>query len=120
MITREQTVIELDGESIPITALPATSNIKYFKILQKVLVPILTEQSKEGATYADMIKVASEKFSDVEVDVIKALIVESTGMSPAEFELKFSRKIMKMYTLAKEIVMYNYEDVFTELGLEIN
>ena len=122
MKIREQRIVEIKDkndvvkETYTVTKLNATSGVKYFKIVQKLIVPILLRQ--EGSTMADLLKLASEKINDLDESDVKSLVVESIGITPAQFELEFSGKLFTLYKLLQEIVFFNFEDVFTELGLE--
>ena len=124
---RETKIVDIDyvkkgekaQESFTLTQLNTQSGIKYMKKVQKIVLPVWAEASKgEGVTMADIIIKASEKLDELEESDITSLVCESLSITPKQFEEKFRGKYFLLLKLLKEIVWFNFEDVFIELGLE--
>ncbi len=106
-------------ESYQLTQLNAQSGIKYMKKVQKVILPVWAEASKsKDVTIADIILKASEKLDELDEKDIVGLVCESLSIAPTQFDAKFNGKYVVLFKLLKEIIFFNFEDVFTELGLE--
>jgi hypothetical protein len=102
-----------------LTQLSAESGIRYLKKVQKIVLPVWAEATKgEGVTLADILVKASEKLDELDEKDIISLICESTNTLPSKFNDTFNGKYVVIGKLLKEIVFFNFEDVFTELGLE--
>lgn len=117
--TREQKQVEIGGKSYIVTKLPATKGLKYQKYFLKVLGPAYIEANKsENSTMADVLSKVIEHLDELDEEVLKALVVDSIEMPASRFDIEFSGRLLDLFNLIKEIVFFNYEDVFTLLGME--
>ena len=99
MNIRETRIIDITDKegnvkSYTVTKLPATKANKVYK------------------------KLATSGMDSLDEDDVKSLIVESCAMKPETFEYEFSGRMVALYKLVGEILQFNFEDVFQELGLE--
>lgn len=116
--TREQKQVEIGGKIYTITKLPATKGLKYQKYFLKVLGPAYIEaQKSEHSTMADVLAKVIEHLDEIDEEKLKGLVVDSEVVSAARFDLEFSGNLLNLFKLIKEIVFFNYEDVFTLLGM---
>lgn len=110
---------QVNGKSYTLTQFSATSGIKYLKKIQKLLVPIWAEAvASEGTITPETIRMASEKFCELDEADIRSMVCEATSIMPVNFDLEFAGQYMGLFNLVKEIIMFNFSEVFTQLGLE--
>jgi hypothetical protein len=120
----KQTTIKIGDEDFLITSMPATKGIKVLKQLTKLIGPAFSELIKGEQAGVNPVSVAMEKLFDnldqVEIEnLVKDLVSSATkGSITINFDSEFSGDYAKLFTLAKEIVEFNYGSVFTLLGLE--
>jgi len=115
----KQSETEINGKSYTLTQFQATTGIKYLKKIQKLFVPVWAELVGTGGTVTpEVITLASEKFYDLDEKDLQAMVCDSISMTPANYELEFAGQYIAIFNLVKEIIMFNYQDVFTQLGLE--
>lgn len=127
-------------DTFTLTELNAESALKYGKKLQKVLLPVYAEfigninkykqevelddegevipQGIPPELLADVLSKAAQAISELDEKDAIALVCEACSLSPAKFNERFSGKLVVFAKLLKEVVMFNFEDVFTELGLD--
>lgn len=91
---RQTKIVDVGDKSYTLTQLPATKAYKYYK------------------------KLASEGLDSLNEEEIKSLIIESTQMLPATYEIEFSGKLMSLITLTGNIIEFNFADVFQVPDLE--
>lgn len=117
---RPEKEVEVDGETFTIRKYPATKGIRFQKYLLKVGGSAYIQSQSEDATIADVINKVLENLDDIDESIIKEMItfaVVHPQMSDAKFETHFAGRTVTMFKLLKEIVFYNFDDVFTILGL---
>jgi hypothetical protein len=112
-----------------VTQLNAASGIKYMKKVQKLVLPVWAEAQRAGEKSADgeegagvsfsdlMIKL-SEKLDELDEKDIVDLVCESLNYTPTKFNDVFRGKYFVLIQLVKDIIMFNFKDVFMALGLE--
>jgi|SRR5690606_28644579 len=106
-------------KSYTLTQFDALKGIKYLKKIQKLLVPVWAELvNSEGKITPEVITLASEKFYEMDENDIKMMICDALCLNPNNFETEFAGEYIAMFNLLKEIIMFNFQDVFTQLGLE--
>lgn len=73
------------------------------------------------AVIGDAIQHVLEKNTDDEIfDLLEELMsTVKTENGLIDFDTEFTQNTMSLYKLAKEVIMYNYEDVFQELGMNV-
>lgn len=115
----EQKEVTIGDSKYLIQKFPATKGLKYMKILTKVLSPLYSKMNSEsGLTFGELVETLLEQIETVDEDLIKEMIILSTGMQERAFEFEFSGKVVVMFELLKTILFFNYEDVFSQLGLQ--
>lgn len=115
----EEKDVEIGGKTFNIKKFPATKGLKYMKILTKVVSPLYSKMnSEEGLTFGELVETVLEQIETVDEELIKEMIMVSTGMQERTFEFEFSGKYVTMFELLKTILFFNYEDVFSQLGLQ--
>lgn len=103
---------------------------KGFKIKQKVvriLAPVLKEVGtlKEENTILEYLAVAVQSVMEHSDDdslfnLIEELLTGAkTESGKIDFDTEFSQNYVTLYKLVAEIVLYNYKDVFSELGMNV-
>jgi serine/threonine protein phosphatase PrpC len=133
-------------DSFVLTQFDGETGLKYSKKLQKILIPVMVEYFDKlekhkadaqaiktvdedgnevitGYTISPEViksiaKIASEKLDELEFEDVKSMICIGASIPPSEFSNRFMGKTVVIYKLLKEIVLFNFEDVFTELGLD--
>lgn len=116
---RKQKTVTVCGQEQTITKFPATKSVRYQRHLLKVAGPAFIESQKaEDTTIADVFAKFLENLDYLDEEVMRNMVVESIGISPAKFETMFSGETVELFKVLKEIVFFNYHDVFTLLGLE--
>lgn len=130
-------------ETFVITQFTGETGWKYGKVIQKVLVPIYAEmmqsmrdyykenppkadeESEEGAMglpvelMPTLFKKASQAISELDDQLVINIICDSLSKTPSQFNTLFTGKTQVIVKLLIEIIKFNYEDVFTELGLGV-
>jgi hypothetical protein len=121
-------------EEYKVTQLNAESGLRYMKKVQKLVLPVWAEAIKaaknsepvegedssqeEKVSFADIILKVSDRIDELDEKDITALVCESLSITPAKYNEMFRGKYFALIQLVKEIVMFNFEDVFLALGLE--
>lgn len=119
-----QTTTTINGEEFLINTLPATRGLKVLKQLTKLLGPAFSELIK-GGPESNPVSVAIEKLFDnldsVDVEeLVKTLVASSTkGSIAINFDTEFAGDYAKLFQLVKEIVEFNFGNVFTLFGSEV-
>jgi hypothetical protein len=115
----EQKEVVIGDNKYLIQKFPATKGLKYMTILTKVLSPLYSKMnSEDGLTFGQLVETLLTQLETVDEDIVKEMIILSTGMQDRAFEFEFSGKVVVMFELLKAILFFNYEDVFSQLGLQ--
>lgn len=133
----EQRNVHFDGTDYMITQFKATLGIKLLKQLTKLLGPAFIELQRAGDTSdikgknAEEAKAKREEnammsaaqilidnLDNVEVEqLVLALMSGVTkGTMPINFDMEFAGKYDVLFSLLKEVVSFNYGNVFSKLG----
>lgn len=110
----------IGSDEFIITQFPATKGLKYQKHLAKLLLPAFAEISKSGSETP--IILALEKLAEnidlIQEDILKEMVVTGAtkGTSTINFDIEFAGNYGNLFNLLKEIVVFNYESVFTLFG----
>ena len=116
--TYEQAEIVAGNATYTVTKFPATRGVKYITILRKVFAPaFIKAASNEGTTFLQIFESISDNLDSLDEELIKEIICVATGITPSNFDFEFSGNYMGLFVLLKEILIFNYKDVFIELGL---
>lgn len=94
-IALPQETIEVDGVSYLVTAMSATDGLKFMEREQ--------ESIDSGKTDLSVIKQV----------IIKHVAKDNVNITDKSFDIIFSRKLKHLQNLYKEVLKYNFEDVFT-------
>lgn len=118
-------------EDFKVTQLNAESGLRYMKKVQKLVLPVWAEAIKaaknagtedapedDKVSFADIIMKVSDRIDELDEKEITALVCESLSITPSKYNEMFRGKYFALMQLVKEIVMFNFEDVFLALGLE--
>lgn len=113
----QQKSVEVAGESYFLTQFPATKGIKILKQLIKLVGPAAAEIFKDGDIGGAVGKLV-ENLDNVDVEnLIKEMIGSvSKGNVAINFDNEFAGSYSKLLLLIREIVEFNFGDVFTILG----
>jgi len=118
---RPEKEVEVGGETFKLRKYSTTKGIKFEKYLIKIAGPAYIESQKsEDVTLADVLAKVLENLDEIDENVIKDMVASAViypEMSPQKYETHFSGKSVLLFKLLKEIIFYNFEDVFTLLGL---
>ena len=104
-------------QSYTLNQLKATAGNKFLKKLQRILLPVWAEISSKGEIDQEVIMLVSDKITELDEKDIQDLVCESISMRPDTFDIEFAGNYVGLFELVKEIVMFNYADVFSHLGL---
>lgn len=115
----EQKEVTLKEKTYVITKYPATRGVKYFNLLRKVFAPafIKASQSEGGLTFIELFESVSNNLDAIDEEVVKEMVCTAVEMMPQAFDFEFSGNYFSLFELLKEILKFNYQDVFIELGL---
>ena len=130
-------------ESFTLSQFNAESGWKYGKVVQKVLVPVyadlmqsmrdyykanpptVTEDGEEAELglpvelMPELFKKGSQAIADLDDQLVINMICESLSKTPSQFNSLFTGKTQVIVKLLIDIIKFNFEDVFTELGLGV-
>lgn len=120
----DQKTVNVDGDDYLLTMFPTTIGLEYQKKIAKLVGPVMAEVMKGGeGEGVNPIGLAIGKFSEsldlLDVSFIKELVIKGATKangSAIVFDMEFAGKYVKLYKLALEVVKYNFEDVFTLVG----
>ena len=124
----EQLDVHIDGVDYKITQFLATKGLGIEVKLMKLLGPSFMELQKaaqdenaQEAVLSAAITALIEQFDKVDVvALIKELLSGVTkGTATINFDQEFAGKTGGIWELVKEVVMFNFGDVFSKLGLQI-
>lgn len=122
MAIKQKTVV-VNGDEFMLSTFPAGKGLKLLKQLTRLVGPAFAEMlkgSEEGQT--DAMSLALEKLFDNldEVDVetlVKELVTSATKASVTiNFDMEFSGAYDTLFELVREIVEFNFGNVFTLFG----
>jgi len=114
-----QKELVLKEKTYVITKYPATRGVKYLNLLRKVFGPafIKATQSDGGLTFIQLFEAISENLDALDEEVIREMVCTATDIQPTAFDFEFSGNYFTLFELVKQILIFNYQDVFIELGL---
>lgn len=116
---RAQKEVKVDGEKYTITRFSAIKGLKFQKYLLKVFGSAWVEaEAGQNPTIASILVKVIDNIDEIDENVLAEMVCLSLEMMPQDFDYKFSGKTMSVFKLLKEIVFFNYEDLFTMLGME--
>jgi len=122
---REQKTVEIQGEEYLLNQFGALEGLKYQKALASVIMPAIAEiTSRDDIGEGEAISIGMNKLSEnidkIDENMIQAMVVRGAtkGNMSINFDNEFAGNYMKLFTLLKEIVMFNFGSVFTMLGSE--
>lgn len=122
----KQKTININGEDFIINTLPATKGLKVLKQLTKLIGPAFSELIKGGeGSDVNPVSVAMEKLFDnldsVDIEVLVKELVSSAskGSIAINFDMEFAGDYAKLFSLVREIVEFNFGNVFTLFGSEV-
>ena len=87
--------------------------------------PTVTEDGEEAELglpvelMPELFKKGSQAIADLDDQLVINMICESLSKTPSQFNSLFTGKTQVIVKLLIEIIKFNYEDVFTELGLGV-
>lgn len=112
-----QKTVEVAGESYFLTQFPATKGLKILKQLIKLIGPSAAEIFKDGNISAAVDKLV-ENLDSVDVETLVKEMVSSVskGNVAVNFDNEFAGSYAKLLLLVREVVEFNFGDVFTILG----
>lgn len=115
----EQKELVLKEKTYVITKYPATRGVKYFNLLRKVFAPafIKASQSKDGITFIQLFESISDNLDAIDETIVQEMVCTAIGMMPQAYDFEFSGNYFTLFELLKQILIFNYNDVFIELGL---
>lgn len=113
----QQKNVTVNGEEFLLTQFPATKGIRVMKQLIKLVGPAAAEIFKEGDISGAVDKLV-ENMDAVDVEtLLKELVASaSKGNVAVNFDNEFAGEYAKLLLLVKEIVEFNFGNVFTMLG----
>lgn len=135
----EQRNVHISGQDYMITQFKATLGIKLMKQLAKLLGPAFIELQKAGDTgdikgknaEAEKAKreeqammnaatVLIDNLDNVEVEqlVITLMSGVTKGTQTINFDMEFAGKYDVLFSLLKEVVSFNFGNVFSRLGFQ--
>jgi len=123
---REQKTVTVQGEDYLLNQYGAIEGLKYQKALAAVIMPAIAEitsksgETSEGEAIAIGMAKLSENIDKVDERMIVAMVERGAtkGNMAINFDNEFAGNYMKLFTLLKEIVVFNFGSVFTMLGSE--
>ncbi len=120
---REQKEVEIKGTKYLLTQFGGVFGTEVLWKIQPVLLPVWVQLQKDvmdgkETAMLDFISNLSCKLPELPVPMIKDLIEKGAtkGSMSISFDKDFAGKYFEMLSLLKEIIMFNYQDVFQELG----
>ena len=116
----QQKSVSINGEDFLLTQFPATKGIKILKQLIKLIGPAAAEIFKEGDIGGAVGKLV-ENLDQVDVEnLLKEMVATAAkGNVAINFDNEFAGEYAKLLKLVKEIVEFNFGDVFTILGSSV-
>jgi hypothetical protein len=109
--------VTVDSEEFMITQFPATKGIRILKQLIKLVGPAAAEIFKDGDIGQAVAKLV-ENMDSVDVEaLLKELIGSvSKGSMAINFDNEFAGEYAKLLKITREVVEFNFGNVFTALG----
>lgn len=121
----EQRDVNINGVDYKITQFPATQALGIEAKLVKLLGPAFlemqkAEEGKEEDALSRALNVLIMNMDKVDVvSLVKELVSRVTkGTMTINFDQEFAGKTGGIWELVKEVVMFNFGDVFSKLGLQ--
>lgn len=115
---RAQKEVTVGDEKYTITRFSAIKGLKFQKYLLKVFGAAWVEaEAGERPTIASILAKVIDNVEEIDEMVLAEMVCLSLDMQLQDFDFKFSGKTVTIFQLLKEIVFFNYEDLFTMLGM---
>lgn len=130
--------VTINGVDYLLTTIPGKKSMRFSKQLAKLLGPAFLElqasgvdanaqgkkaeadnKAKEEAAIIKAIKALIDNLDDVDVEALVIDLVmngATKGTLAINFDVEFAGNLGGLFSLVKEIVMFNYQDVFSSLG----
>lgn len=117
----KQKTVEINGTTYQLTQFPGGKGIGYSKRIAKFILPAFSEmvQGEENENvFGKVIQKVWENLDLLEESLIKELVVTGAtkGNMAINFDMEFAGNYVTLFELLKEIILFNFEDVFTYLG----
>lgn len=116
----KQKQILIQGEEFTLNTIPATKSLKIFKDILKLVGPSFAELNKENGEdiFAKAVEALFDNLDSVDVEKLCVQLVQSAykGNMGIDFDSEFAGRFDKLFLLLKEIVEFNYGNVFTVFG----
>lgn len=123
-------IVEIKDKKYMVEAFKGKKTFKIKMKLLRLLNPVLEslkdlqdtgDDDNFLAVIGDAIQHVLEKNTDDEIfDLLEELMsAVKTENGVIDFDTEFTKNTISLYKLAKEVIMYNYEDVFQELGMNV-
>jgi hypothetical protein len=117
----EQKSVTVNGTDYLLTQLPATKGIRVMKQLIKLVGPAAAEIFKEGDISGAVDKLVENMDAvDVEALLKELVATASKGSVAINFDNEFAGQYASLLLLVKEIVEFNFGNVFTMLGSSVS
>lgn len=120
---REQKEIEIKGTKYLLTQFDGMFGLSVLQKVQAIFIPAWAQMQREiingnEAAFVDMVAALSPKLAELDSGLIKQVIEKGATRNSVQidFARDFAGKYMEMLSLLKEILMFNFKDVFQELG----
>lgn len=120
---REQKEIEIKGTKYLLTQFDGMFGFSVLQKVQAIFIPAWAQMQREiingnEAAFVDMVAALSPKLAELDSGLIKQVIEKGATRNSIQidFARDFAGKYMEMLSLLKEILMFNFKDVFQELG----
>jgi hypothetical protein len=122
---REQKTVEIQGEEYLLNQFGALEGLTYQKALASVIMPAIAEiTSRDNMSEGEALSIGMNKLAEnidkIDENMIQAMVVRGAtkGNMSINFDNEFAGNYMKLFNLLKEIVVFNFDSVFTMLGSE--
>lgn len=122
-----QTTVHIDGDDYMITHFPTTKGLAIEVKLVKLLGPAFMEMQKaaqnegnEDSVMASAITCLIGQMDNIDVvALVKELVAGVTiGTKSINFDHDFAGRHSVLFELVKEVLKFNFADVFSKLGLK--
>ena len=117
----QQRDISINDESYMLTHMPATKGVKVLKQLVKLIGPAAAEIFQEG-NIGGAVDILVKNMDSVDVEALLKELVASAakGNMTINFDNEFAGDYAKLLKLCKEVVEYNFGNVFTLIGSSVS
>lgn len=118
----EQKNVTVNGEEYLITQFGARKGWKLGRKVAKVMLPVISKfYSEEGGSFGDMMEAVAENIDQLDDQTIDELLSNvSYKKQQIDIDNHFAGNYGSMLLLIWEVIMYNFQDVFTMATEGIN